>query len=69
MREFIRDNQRIIGAIFIAVAILLIADKAIDLGADAVPLLGEVMLGVVLFTVGYAFLVHPMRKNKDDGKG
>lgn len=69
MRAFLKKHQRKIGLLFMLGAILLFADKAIDLGAEAVPVLGEIMLGVVLFTVGYAFLLHPMRKGKDDESG
>lgn len=58
MRDFIRKHQRTIGIIFIGIAFVLFADKAIDLGADAVPLLGEIMVGVILFAVGYAFVFH-----------
>ncbi len=57
MRDFIRNNQKVIGTIFIIAAILLFADKAIDLGAEAVPMLGEFMIGIVLFAVGYVFVV------------
>lgn len=71
MRAFIRKHQRTIGLLFIGVAVVLFADKAIDLGAEAAPMLAEIMLGVVLFAVGYAFVVHPMRRlssedTKDD---
>ena len=69
MRDFLKKHQKLIGLVFMVGAVALFADKAIDLGADAVPVLGEIMLGVVLFTVGYAFLVHPMRKGKDDESG
>ena len=69
MGDFRHKKQKIIGLTFMVCAIILFADKAVDLGAEAVPVLGEIMLGVVFFTVGYAFLVHPMRKNKDDENG
>jgi len=66
MRDFIRNNQKTIGTIFIVAAILLFADKAIDLGAEAVPLLGEIMIGVVLFAVGYVFVVQSVGHKKPD---
>ena len=66
MRDFIRNYQKIIGLVFIAVAIALFADKAVDLGAEAVPLLGEVMIGIVLFAVGYVFVVQSAGRKKPD---
>ncbi len=66
MRDFIRNNQKTIGTIFIVAAILLFADKAIDLGAEAVPMLGEVMVGIVLFAVGYVFVVQSAGRKKSD---
>lgn len=68
MRAFIRKNQRTIGLIFLAIAFVLFLDKAIDLGAEAVPMLGEIMLGVIFFAVGYAFVVHPMRSKASDNE-
>lgn len=68
MLETIKKYQRIIGIVFIAVALVLFADKAIDLGAEAVPLLAEIMVGVILFAVGYAFVVHPSRRGDAAGK-
>jgi len=66
MRDFIRNYQKIIGFVFIAVAIFLFADKALDLGAEAVPLLGEVMIGIVLFAVGYVFVVQSAGRKKPE---
>jgi len=66
MRDFIRNNQKTIGTIFIVAAILLFADKAIDLGAEAVPLLGEIMIGIVLFAVGYVFVVQSADRKTSD---
>lgn len=66
MLEFIRNYQKIIGLVFIAVAIFLFADKAVDLGAEAVPLLGEVMIGIVLFAVGYVFVVQSVGRKETD---
>lgn len=64
MRAFLTKHQKTIGLLFIAIALVLFADKAIDLGAEAMPLLGEIMLAVVFFTVGYVFVVQPMGKGK-----
>ncbi len=66
MRAFIRKHQRTIGLLLIAGAVVLFADKAIDLGAEAAPMLAEIMIGVVLFAVGYAFVVHPGRRSRND---
>jgi uncharacterized membrane protein len=66
MLDFIRNYQKIIGLIFIAAAIFLFADKAVDLGAEAVPLLGEVMIGIVLFAVGYVFVVQSAGRKETD---
>ena len=66
MLDVLKKYQRVIGCVFIVAAIVLFARKAIDLGADAVPMLGEIMIGVVLFTVGYAFVMHTrMRDNSE----
>lgn len=66
MLDFIKKNQRLIGALFIAVAFILFTDKAMDLGAEAVPMLGEIMLGIILFAVGYAFVVHAGQRKKPE---
>ena len=66
MRAFLRKHQKTIGLLFIAVAIVLFIDKAVDLGSEAVSMLGEIMLAVVFFTVGYVFVVQPMGKGKPD---
>lgn len=66
MRDFIKKNQLVIGCVFIVAAFVLFARKAIDLGADAVPLLGEIMIGVVLFTVGYAFVMHTRKRENSE---
>lgn len=66
MLDLIREYQRVIGCVFIVVAVVLFARKAIDLGADAVPLLGEIMIGVVLFTVGYAFVMHTRKRESSE---
>lgn len=66
MRDFIRKYQKIIGLIFITVAVFIFADKAIDLGAEAMPLLGEVMVGIILFAVGYVFVVQSSGRKKTD---
>ncbi len=66
MLDFIRKYQRVIGCVFIVAAVVLFARKAIDLGADAVPLLGEIMIGVVLFTVGYAFVMHTRKRENTE---
>lgn len=68
MRDFIRKNHKAIGIVFIVAAFLLFADKAIDLGPEAVPLLGEIMIGVVLFTVGYAFVMHTRKHEKTEAE-
>lgn len=66
MRAFLTKHQRTIGLLFMVAALVLFADKAIDLGAEAMPLLGEIMLAVVFFTVGYVFVVQPMGKDTTD---
>lgn len=66
MRAFLTKHQKTIGLLFIAVAIVLFVDKAVDLGSEAVAMLGEIMLAVVFFTVGYVFVVQPMGKGKPD---
>lgn len=66
MRSFLTKHQKKIGLLFIAVAIILFVDKALDLGSEAVAMLGEVMLAVVFFTVGYVFVVQPMGSEKSD---
>ncbi|MBO6503183.1 MAG: hypothetical protein JJ850_15760 [Kordiimonadaceae bacterium] len=66
MRAFLRKHQKTIGLLFIAVAVVLFIDKAVDLGSEAVSMLGEIMLAVVFFTVGYVFVVQPMGKGKSD---
>ena len=67
MRSFLTKHQKKIGLLFIAVAVVLFVDKALDLGSEAVAMLGEVMLAVVFFTVGYVFVVQPMGSEKPDG--
>ncbi len=64
MGEFLSKHQRSIGILFIGVAIVIFADKALDLGYEAMPLLGQIMIAVILFTIGYAFVVHPGRVQK-----
>lgn len=66
MRDFIRKYQKVIGLLFIAGAVVLFADKAIDLGAEAVPMLGEIMIGIVLFAVGYVFVVQSAGRKKPE---
>jgi len=66
MLDFMKKYQRVIGCVFIVAAVVLFARKAIDLGAEAVPMLGEFMIGVVLFTVGYAFVMHTRKREKSD---
>lgn len=61
MVEIIKKYQRVIGIVFIAISVVLFADLASDLGYEVVHFLGEIMLGVILFAVGYAFVFHGRR--------